>query len=85
LPQAVLALKQGAGRLIRDVDDFGVIVIGDPRVITKPYGSVFLDSLPPSPRINDGATAADFLAERFEILRAAQGGKRPLATLGPAV
>ena len=83
LPQAVLALKQGVGRLIRDVDDFGVIVIGDPRVVTKPYGSVFLDSLPPSPRINDGATGADFLAERFEILRAAGRGKRPIATFGP--
>jgi ATP-dependent DNA helicase DinG len=83
LPQAVLALKQGVGRLIRDVDDFGVIVIGDPRVVTKPYGSVFLDSLPPSPRINDGATGAAFLAERFEILRASERGKRAAATLGP--
>ncbi len=35
LPQAVLALKQGVGRLIRDFDDFGVIVIGDPRISTK--------------------------------------------------
>jgi ATP-dependent DNA helicase DinG len=72
LPQAALALKQGAGRLIRDVDDFGVIVIGDPRVITKPYGAVFLDALPPSPRINDGAAGAAFLAERFARLRAAE-------------
>ena len=38
LPQAVLALKQGVGRLIRDFDDFGVIVIGDPRLKTKAYG-----------------------------------------------
>jgi ATP-dependent DNA helicase DinG len=83
LPQAVLALKQGVGRLIRDVDDFGVIVIGDPRVITKPYGSVFLDSLPPSPRINDGAVGADFLAERFGLLRAAKGGQRPVPIFGP--
>jgi ATP-dependent DNA helicase DinG len=83
LPQAVLALKQGVGRLIRDVDDFGVIVIGDPRVVTKPYGAVFLDSLPPSPRINDGAAGADFLAERFERLRAAERGKRPISGFGP--
>jgi ATP-dependent DNA helicase DinG len=83
LPQAVLALKQGVGRLIRDVDDFGVIVIGDPRVVTKPYGALFLDSLPPSPRINDGAAGAGFLAERFETLRAANPGKRPLPTFGP--
>jgi ATP-dependent DNA helicase DinG len=51
LPQAVLALKQGVGRLIRDFDDFGVIVIGDPRMKTKAYGKVFLDSMPPSPVI----------------------------------
>ena len=83
LPQAVLALKQGVGRLIRDVDDFGVIVIGDPRVVTKPYGAVFLDSLPPSPRINDGAAGAGFLAERFERLRAAERGARPISSFGP--
>ncbi|MGD0493892.1 MAG: ATP-dependent DNA helicase [Steroidobacteraceae bacterium] len=83
LPQAVLALKQGVGRLIRDVDDFGVIVIGDPRVVTKPYGAVFLDSLPPSPRINDGAVGAGFLAERLELLRAADRAKRPMPTFGP--
>jgi len=85
LPQAVLALKQGVGRLIRDVDDFGVIVIGDPRVVTKPYGAVFLDSLPPSPRINDGAAGADFLAERFENLRARKPSKRAISALGPGV
>jgi ATP-dependent DNA helicase DinG len=53
LPQAVIALKQGAGRLIRDVTDRGVLVLGDPRVISKPYGRVFLDSLPPMPRTRD--------------------------------
>ena len=47
LPQAVIALKQGAGRLIRDVNDRGVLVICDPRLRTRGYGSVFLDSLPP--------------------------------------
>jgi ATP-dependent DNA helicase DinG len=47
LPQAVIALKQGAGRLIRDVNDRGVLVICDPRLRTKGYGRVFLDSLPP--------------------------------------
>jgi ATP-dependent DNA helicase DinG len=65
LPQAVLALKQGVGRLIRDIEDFGVIVIGDPRLTTKSYGRVFLDSLPPSPIVTDGATAARFLSERI--------------------
>ena len=68
LPQAVLALKQGVGRLIRDFDDFGVIVIGDPRVRTKPYGRVFLESLPPSPVVTDGAVAAAFLTEKLAKL-----------------
>jgi len=65
LPQAVLALKQGVGRLIRDFDDFGVIVIGDPRLRTKSYGRVFLAALPPSPILTDAAAAARFLAERL--------------------
>jgi len=46
LPKAVLALKQGVGRLIRDVDDRGVLVICDPRLQTKAYGATFLESLP---------------------------------------
>ncbi|MGP8098589.1 MAG: ATP-dependent DNA helicase [Steroidobacteraceae bacterium] len=71
LPQAVLALKQGVGRLIRDFDDFGVIVLGDPRLTSKPYGSAFLRSLPPSPVITDGAVGAQFLAERLKALQAA--------------
>jgi ATP-dependent DNA helicase DinG len=71
LPQAVLALKQGVGRLIRDMDDFGVIVLGDPRLRTKAYGRVFLDALPPSPVISDSAVGARFLAERLSALRPA--------------
>jgi ATP-dependent DNA helicase DinG len=69
LPQAVLALKQGAGRLIRDVDDFGVILIADPRVRTKAYGRAFLEALPPCPVTTDSATAARFLAERLQPAR----------------
>ncbi len=46
LPAAVLALKQGVGRLIRDYADRGVLVLCDPRLESKPYGRVFLDSLP---------------------------------------
>jgi ATP-dependent DNA helicase DinG len=71
LPQAALALKQGVGRLIRDFDDFGVIVLGDPRLTSKPYGRVFLEALPPSPIINDGAVGAKFLADRIGAARAA--------------
>ena len=49
LPQAVLALKQGVGRLIRDVHDRGVLVLCDPRLLQRSYGPVFLQSLPPFP------------------------------------
>jgi ATP-dependent DNA helicase DinG len=48
LPEAVLKLKQGFGRLIRTAEDRGTVVILDPRIITKPYGRVFLESLPPA-------------------------------------
>ena len=46
LPSAVIALKQGAGRLIRDVNDRGVLMLCDPRLISKSYGKTFIDSLP---------------------------------------
>ena len=52
LPQAVIALKQGAGRLIRDMKDYGVLMIGDNRLRTKQYGKVFLQSLPDMPKTN---------------------------------
>jgi ATP-dependent DNA helicase DinG len=48
LPEAVLKLKQGFGRLIRTATDHGSVVILDPRMLTKPYGRVFRDSLPPA-------------------------------------
>jgi len=47
LPQAVLQLKQGAGRLIRDETDRGVLMLCDPRLVTKPYGHGIVRSLPP--------------------------------------
>jgi ATP-dependent DNA helicase DinG len=50
LPHAVITLKQGVGRLIRDVTDRGVLMLCDPRLLSKFYGRVFLDSLPPMPR-----------------------------------
>ena len=50
LPQAVIALKQGAGRLIRSFEDRGVLMLCDPRLLGKSYGRLFLDSLPPLPR-----------------------------------
>ncbi len=54
LPQAVIKLKQGFGRLIRTRSDTGLVVILDPRVVTKPYGRNFLDALPPCRRFVDG-------------------------------
>lgn len=47
VPEAVIVLKQGVGRLIRDSDDHGVLAICDPRLVTKGYGKVFINSLPP--------------------------------------
>ncbi len=50
VPNAVLSLKQGAGRLIRDIHDRGLLVLCDSRVKTRHYGQIFLDSLPPLSR-----------------------------------
>ncbi|EGT5660190.1 ATP-dependent DNA helicase [Cronobacter dublinensis] len=63
LPEAVITLKQGVGRLIRDVDDRGVLVICDNRLVMRPYGAVFLKSLPPTPRTRDIGEAARFLTD----------------------
>jgi len=49
VPAAVIALKQGAGRLIRDVADRGVLMLCDPRLTSRAYGRLFLKSLPPMP------------------------------------
>lgn len=64
LPNAVIALKQGAGRLIRDEHDRGVLVLCDPRLLNKGYGKVFLASLPPMPLTRKLANVEDFLSER---------------------
>jgi len=62
LPHAVIALKQGVGRLIRDTEDRGVLVICDPRLRTRGYGRVFIDSLPPMPITQDLQDVKDFFA-----------------------
>ncbi|AKS41004.1 ATP-dependent DNA helicase [Wenzhouxiangella marina] len=67
LPQAVLSLKQGAGRLIRQADDFGVLVLGDVRLATRPYGRLFIKSLPPMTRVESGEEAARFLRDRLTM------------------
>ena len=51
VPQAVIKLKQGFGRLIRSRSDFGAVVLLDSRIVRKAYGRVFLDSLPPARRV----------------------------------
>jgi ATP-dependent DNA helicase DinG len=50
LPGAIIAMKQGAGRLIRDETDTGVLMVCDPRLVGRPYGQLFLQSLPPMRR-----------------------------------
>jgi len=62
LPSAVLALKQGAGRLIRSTRDRGVLLLCDPRLNTKAYGRQFLDSLPPMRRTRVLADVEAFFA-----------------------
>ena len=62
LPQAVLQLKQGAGRLIRDETDCGVLMLCDPRLLSRAYGSRILRSLPPMARTRDLADVEAFFA-----------------------
>ncbi len=64
VPQAVLSLKQGAGRLLRDERDFGVVVLCDPRIRGKSYGSVFLEALAPMPATDSLQEVKKFLAHR---------------------
>ncbi|CAB4779887.1 unannotated protein [freshwater metagenome] len=61
LPRAALLLAQGTGRLIRSVDDRGVVAILDSRIVTKRYGSVLLNSMPPLWRTSDGAVVRESL------------------------
>ena len=62
LPQAVLSLKQGAGRLIRDETDRGVLVLCDPRLASKAYGRQILKSLQPMKLTRDLAAVQGFFA-----------------------
>jgi len=60
VPQAVITLKQGSGRLIRDENDRGVLMICDPRLISKHYGKRIWRSLPPMKRTRDLGEVRDF-------------------------
>lgn len=62
LPAAIINLKQGAGRLIRDERDKGVLMICDPRLISKPYGKRIWQSLPPFKRTRELAVVQEFFA-----------------------
>ncbi|MFC4299732.1 ATP-dependent DNA helicase [Castellaniella hirudinis] len=62
LPQAALLLKQGAGRLIRSETDWGVLMVGDGRLVDKPYGRLLWQGLPPFARTRDARVALEFLA-----------------------
>ena len=61
LPRAALLLAQGTGRLIRSIDDRGVVAILDSRIVNKRYGSILLNSMPPFWRTNDGVVIRDAL------------------------
>ena len=63
IPEAVIALKQGVGRLIRDVTDRGVVIICDSRLVTRPYGETFLKSLPNAKRTRDLGKVIEFLQQ----------------------
>jgi ATP-dependent DNA helicase DinG len=62
VPSAVISLKQGFGRLIRSLEDRGLLVLLDPRVATQRYGKIFLDSLPPYRVTRDIAEVERFFA-----------------------
>ncbi|MEJ2573579.1 MAG: ATP-dependent DNA helicase [Gammaproteobacteria bacterium] len=76
LPQAVIALKQGVGRLIRDSRDCGVLMLCDPRLLSKAYGRIFLASLPPMTHTRVLADVQRF----FDTEAAAQAG--PIGRIG---
>jgi ATP-dependent DNA helicase DinG len=79
LPQAVITLKQGVGRLIRDDHDRGVLMICDTRIVDKGYGKRIWRSLPPFRRTRDSAVAIDFFASGRPVVVKDEGvsGGRP--------
>jgi ATP-dependent DNA helicase DinG len=74
LPATIINLKQGAGRLIRDEADRGVLMICDPRLISKPYGKRIWQSLPPFRRTRDTAVAQAFFTRDAEIRESVADG-----------
>jgi ATP-dependent DNA helicase DinG len=77
LPQAVIALKQGVGRLIRSETDRGVLVLCDPRLVSRSYGRTFLDSLPPFRRTRSLGDVQTFFAPQWPAAAADTGTASP--------
>ncbi len=77
VPQAIIMLKQGVGRLIRDRSDCGVLMIGDPRLLGKTYGRKFLGSLPPLPLSRDLADVQRFFHEHDATLTTPDDSRKP--------
>jgi ATP-dependent DNA helicase DinG len=85
LPAAGLALKQGAGRLIRSESDRGVLVICDERLVTRGYGRRLLQGLPPFARVEHLEDALAFLPASDAWVRASTGGESPLSARSPTI
>ncbi|MEN5393881.1 ATP-dependent DNA helicase [Stenotrophomonas sp. TWI377] len=87
LPQAVIALKQGVGRLIRSETDRGVLVLCDPRLLSRSYGRIFLDSLPPFRRTRSLTDVQAFFAPQWSLADpapvAAPASPQPVQRLPP--
>ena len=69
VPRAALLLAQGAGRLIRSIDDRGVVAIMDSRIVTKRYGNILLNSMPPLWRTNDKQVVRDSLSRLAQSMK----------------
>ena len=67
VPSAVVTLKQGVGRLIRGMNDTGVLMLCDPRLLSKNYGKIFLRSIPPMPLTREIEDVEKF----FEVRKSA--------------
>jgi len=70
VPEAIISLRQGIGRLIRDRKDYGVLMICDPRLLSRPYGRMFRNSLPPMLLTQSMTEVATF----FEAHERTRGG-----------
>lgn len=83
IPQAVITLKQGVGRLIRDQEDFGVIMLCDQRVRSRSYGRIFLRSLPAMPLTSETADVTGFLRDKLAGIGIATAELRAVDQLEP--